>query len=156
MERESFENEEIAEILNQYFVSIKVDREERPDVDKIYMVRNFELIFFRSDANPPLFRPTYNRPPGAEDGQWVCGSHPSSSRSWVEHITLPIRSGVVLVRTATRVENSLTRRAGFAEILTKIAGLWKTKRAQLIASGDQIVDAIKYEVNVPHIKILIS
>lgn len=44
MERESFENEEIAEIMNQNFVNIKVDREERPDVDKIYMVcfiRNF-------------------------------------------------------------------------------------------------------------------
>lgn len=37
MERESFENEEIAEILNQNFVSIKVDREERPDLDQIYM-----------------------------------------------------------------------------------------------------------------------
>ena len=38
MERESFENEEIAAILNQYFVPIKVDREERPDVDRIYMM----------------------------------------------------------------------------------------------------------------------
>ncbi len=37
MERESFENPRIAEILNQSFVSIKVDREERPDVDQIYM-----------------------------------------------------------------------------------------------------------------------
>ena len=37
MARESFENEEIASILNQYFVPIKVDREERPDVDKVYM-----------------------------------------------------------------------------------------------------------------------
>ena len=37
MERESFENEEIAAILNEHFVSIKVDREERPDVDRIYM-----------------------------------------------------------------------------------------------------------------------
>ncbi len=37
MERESFENEQIATILNKYFVSIKVDREERPDVDRIYM-----------------------------------------------------------------------------------------------------------------------
>src|SRR5262244_3169584 len=38
MERESFENEEIARLLNQSFVSIKVDREERPDVDRIYML----------------------------------------------------------------------------------------------------------------------
>jgi len=37
MERESFENEETAKFLNENFVSIKVDREERPDVDKIYM-----------------------------------------------------------------------------------------------------------------------
>ncbi len=37
MEHESFENEEIASILNQHFVSIKVDREERPDLDQIYM-----------------------------------------------------------------------------------------------------------------------
>lgn len=37
MERESFENEEIANIMNQHFVNIKVDREERPDVDKVYM-----------------------------------------------------------------------------------------------------------------------
>ncbi|HEY0455835.1 MAG TPA: thioredoxin domain-containing protein, partial [Verrucomicrobiae bacterium] len=37
MERESFENETVADYLNQHFVSIKVDREERPDVDKIYM-----------------------------------------------------------------------------------------------------------------------
>ena len=37
MERESFENEQIAAIMNKYFVSIKVDREERPDVDRIYM-----------------------------------------------------------------------------------------------------------------------
>ncbi len=37
MEQESFENESIAELLNQHYVSIKVDREERPDLDKIYM-----------------------------------------------------------------------------------------------------------------------
>ncbi len=37
MERESFENEEIAALMNQNFVNIKVDREERPDIDGIYM-----------------------------------------------------------------------------------------------------------------------
>ncbi len=38
MERESFEVEAIAEVLNRYFVPVKVDREERPDVDRIYML----------------------------------------------------------------------------------------------------------------------
>ncbi len=37
MERESFENDKIADIMNQHFVNIKVDREERPDIDSIYM-----------------------------------------------------------------------------------------------------------------------
>ncbi|HEY5991807.1 MAG TPA: thioredoxin domain-containing protein [Candidatus Udaeobacter sp.] len=37
MERESFENEEIAKLMNDNFVSIKVDREERPDIDQVYM-----------------------------------------------------------------------------------------------------------------------
>ncbi len=37
MERESFENEEVARLLNANFVSIKVDREERPDLDRLYM-----------------------------------------------------------------------------------------------------------------------
>lgn len=37
MERESFDNEQMAEYLNKHFIAIKVDRERRPDVDKIYM-----------------------------------------------------------------------------------------------------------------------
>src|SRR5687768_397453 len=37
MERESFENEATAAIMNAQFVNIKVDREERPDIDNIYM-----------------------------------------------------------------------------------------------------------------------
>jgi uncharacterized protein YyaL (SSP411 family) len=37
MEKESFENSDVAKIMNRYFVNIKVDREERPDIDKVYM-----------------------------------------------------------------------------------------------------------------------
>jgi len=37
MEHESFENEQTAQIMNEYFINIKVDREERPDIDSIYM-----------------------------------------------------------------------------------------------------------------------
>lgn len=37
MERESFESDKIGTLLNENFVSIKVDREERPDVDRVYM-----------------------------------------------------------------------------------------------------------------------
>lgn len=37
MEHESFENQDIAAIMNEHYVNIKVDREERPDVDQLYM-----------------------------------------------------------------------------------------------------------------------
>jgi len=37
MERESFEDDEVAHLLNEHFISIKVDREERPDLDHVYM-----------------------------------------------------------------------------------------------------------------------
>lgn len=37
MERESFMNEDTARLMNQHFINIKVDREERPDIDKLYM-----------------------------------------------------------------------------------------------------------------------
>ena len=38
MERESFENHAIAETMNKFYISIKIDREERPDIDQIYMI----------------------------------------------------------------------------------------------------------------------
>src|SRR5699024_2068341 len=37
MARESFEDEEVAKVLNEHYISIKVDREERPDIDSVYM-----------------------------------------------------------------------------------------------------------------------
>jgi len=46
MERETFEHKDVAEIINKYFVSIKVDREERPDLDSIYM-RAIQLMGHR-------------------------------------------------------------------------------------------------------------
>ena len=37
MEHESFEDEAVAKVMNQYFINLKVDREERPDIDHVYM-----------------------------------------------------------------------------------------------------------------------
>lgn len=50
MERESFENEEIAAVMNEHFVNIKVDREERPDLDDIYMMAT--QVFTKSGGWP--------------------------------------------------------------------------------------------------------
>jgi uncharacterized protein len=52
MEHESFENEEVAAILNEHYISIKVDREERPDLDEIYM--NATVMFTRGHGGWPM------------------------------------------------------------------------------------------------------
>ena len=51
MERESFENEAIAKLLNENYVAIKLDREERPDVDKIYMT-SYQVMFSENGGWP--------------------------------------------------------------------------------------------------------
>ena len=70
MERESFEDEEIAKYLNEHFVCIKVDREERPDVDAIYMDAvqamrqrgGWPLSAFLTTDGNPFFGGTYFPP----------------------------------------------------------------------------------------------
>ena len=76
MERESFENGEVAKFLNEHFISIKVDREERPDVDKIYMTfvqsttggGGWPLSCFLTPALKPFFGGTYF-PPESRSGR---------------------------------------------------------------------------------------
>ena len=70
MERESFENEEIAARLNRDFIAIKVDREERPDVDEVYMAAvmattgrgGWPLSAFLTADGKPFFLGTYFPP----------------------------------------------------------------------------------------------
>jgi uncharacterized protein YyaL (SSP411 family) len=67
MERESFANEAVAKILNRYFVAVKVDREERPDVDQIYMTAaqmmtgrgGWPLTVIVTPDRKPFFAGTY-------------------------------------------------------------------------------------------------
>jgi uncharacterized protein len=71
MERESFENEAVADLMNRHFVSVKVDREERPDLDDIYMAATLALnggqggwpmtVFLTPDQRP-FFAGTYFPP----------------------------------------------------------------------------------------------
>ncbi|HBP87786.1 MAG TPA: aldo/keto reductase [Nitrospirales bacterium] len=71
MERESFENQAIADLMNRYFVNIKVDREERPDLDEIYMQATtamnqghggWPMTVFLTPDQDPIFAGTYFPP----------------------------------------------------------------------------------------------
>ena len=67
MERESFENEEVAALLNRSFVAVKVDREERPDIDAVYMevcqamtgTGGWPLTILMTPDKKPFFAGTY-------------------------------------------------------------------------------------------------
>ena len=108
MERESFEDQKTATILNEKFVPIKVDREERPDLDEVYMKAvttltgsgGWPLSVFLTPDLKPFYGGTYF-PPVPRHG-------------------LP----------------------GFPEVLNFIADTWKSKRAEVVKSSDEITKAI--------------
>ena len=104
MERESFEKENVGKFLNEHFVSIKVDREERPDVDKIYMTfvqsttgsGGWPMSVFLTPDLKPFFGGTYF-PPDARHG-----------------------------------------RPSFLQLLEQIAGLWRERKMEIVASADEL------------------
>ncbi len=82
MERESFENEAIAALMNRHFICVKVDREERPDLDEIYMQATVTLnrgqggwpmTVFLTPEQQPFFAGTYFPP----DDRWGRPGFPS-------------------------------------------------------------------------------
>ena len=120
MERESFENEDVARYLNDHFVCIKVDREERPDVDRIYMTfvqattgqGGWPMSLFLTPDLKPFFGGTYFPPtnrfgqPGFMDVltkiQQAWASHPDDLQRSAETIIAQLR-----VSAAQQGTNSL-------------------------------------------------
>ncbi len=79
MERESFSNADVAKLLNENFVCIKVDREERPDVDDVYMTAlnvtgesgGWPMSMFLTPEGKPIFGGTYFPPDDKKSGDDV-------------------------------------------------------------------------------------
>jgi uncharacterized protein YyaL (SSP411 family) len=105
MAHESFEDPDIAEVMNRLFVNVKVDREERPDIDQIYQTAHqmlaqrgggWPLTMFLAPDGTPFHGGTY---------------YPKASR-----YGLP----------------------GFAELCERIAAVWRERRAEVDAQGEQV------------------
>lgn len=119
MERESFENEEVARVLNTAFIPIKVDREERPDVDRIYMnyvqattgSGGWPLNVFITPDLEPVFGGTYWPGPNSNT--------PALVRDQVGFLDILNKIGDVWQEQETRCRNSakeiLTQLREFAE-----------------------------------------
>ncbi len=116
MERESFENEQIAALMNEHFVCIKVDREERPDLDEIYMQATIALnqgqggwpmtVFLTPDQKPifagTYFPPSdrYGRPGFSSVLQKVAEfwrKDPQGLQEQAEHLTERLRANITAV-----------------------------------------------------------
>ncbi len=109
MEHESFENEEVASVMNEHFVCIKVDREERPDIDQIYMYAiqlmtgsgGWPLNCICLPDQRPMYGGTYFRTP-----DWVnvltnvatlWANEPQKAREYADRLTAGIRESEKIV-----------------------------------------------------------
>ncbi len=109
MERESFEDEAIAALMNELFVNVKVDREERPDVDQIYMQAvqsmtgrgGWPMTVFLTPEGVPFYGGTYFPP--------------------VERHGMP----------------------AFPRLLRAIADAYRTRRGEVAASAEQILESLR-------------
>lgn len=107
MERESFENEEVAQIMNKSYVPIKVDREERPDIDQIYMIAvqlmtnsgGWPLNCICLPDGRPIYGGTYFKP---HDWKQVLVE---ISTMWAEKPELAIDYATRLTQGITQAEN---------------------------------------------------
>lgn len=141
MERESFEDEEIAAIMNDRFISVKVDREERPDVDSLYMTAvqritgqgGWPMTVFLTPEGEPFYGGTYF-PPQPRHGlpsfrQLLEGIHQAWTerrdevRRSADELTTMLREGS-LVRPPSGTLDRSTLTAAFQEIARRHDKRW--------------------------------
>ena len=117
MERESFENPDIAALMNEHFVNIKVDREERPDLDQIYMSAvmamtghgGWPMSVFLTPELKPFFGGTYFPP---SDSRGMAGFPrvlSSVHQAWQERQEEIIESAAEMTRAVACVRHASPR-----------------------------------------------
>lgn len=123
MERESFEDERTAEIMNKYFINIKIDREERPDLDHIYMDAvqamsgsgGWPLNVFLTPDKKPFYGGTYFPPVRAHNRsswkellmniQQLFSEKRNEVEAQAENLTAQIRDANAFGVTVNKQEN---------------------------------------------------
>lgn len=116
MERQVFSNQKIADYMNEHFVCIKVDREERPDVDDIYMT---SLI-------------VYQQATGAGGGG-----------GWPLSMFLTPEGDPIAGATYLPPEDSPDGRTGFLTVASRITELWTNKQEALTGSAAMIAREVR-------------
>jgi len=113
MEKESFEDDEVAEALNRDFVAIKVDREERPDIDHIYMAAcqvltgrgGWPLNILMSSDKKPFFAGTYFPKNNRLGVQGLIPLLEFMAKTWRENREALLRSGGKIMEALEKFES---------------------------------------------------
>jgi hypothetical protein len=120
MEHESFENAEVAEVINRLFVPIKVDREERPDVDNTYMAAcqiltgggGWPLNVFVTPDKQPFYAATYMPREANGDMAAIIDILERIGSTWQKNRQQLLDSGQRLTDSLTKLESGATGNAG--------------------------------------------
>jgi uncharacterized protein YyaL (SSP411 family) len=112
MERESFEDERVARVLNELFVPIKVDREERPDVDRVYMTAmqalglggGWPLNVFLTPDLAPFYGGTYFPPESRGGHAGMLDLLPRVAQAWRDERAALEENGARLFDALDRLE----------------------------------------------------
>jgi uncharacterized protein YyaL (SSP411 family) len=112
MEHESFEDQQIADVLNEHFVPIKVDREERPDLDQLYM--NALQVYFQMIGSP-------------QGGGWPLSMFLTPDLQ-------PFLGGTYWPPRA------MYQRPGFLDVLNTVARFWRENREQIDQQAARVTE----------------
>jgi len=120
MARESFENEEIAAFLNAHFISVKVDREERPDVDRVYMTfvqattgsGGWPMSVWLTPDLEPIFGGTYFPPDDRGGQRGFLSILRELARLWDEDREKVLGQGENTVKALKQFAGRATRKPG--------------------------------------------
>lgn len=117
MEKESFEDEEVAAILNKNYIAIKVDREERPDVDSIYMTvcqaltgsGGWPLTIFMTPDKKPFYAGTYFPKESRHGLPGIMDMLNSIAQQWKEQREDIVESSEKIVNHIKSMDTSVNR-----------------------------------------------
>ncbi len=138
MEREVFENEKIAALMNRVCINIKVDREERPDVDDLYMTA-VQMIAGQGGWPMSVFLtpPHVSHISQGSPGEPVPGEVESVGNSQA------VAGGLKPFFAGTYFPPSdMHGRPGFVTVLQNIEKLWANQRDDVVSQANRVADAI--------------
>jgi uncharacterized protein len=146
MEHESFENQEIAALMNEHFVNVKVDREERPDVDTIYMNAihvmgeggGWPLSAFCTPDGKPFYLGTYFPPADRYGRPGFPKLLAAMSGAWREQRDSVLANTEALIEGLRQVDEHYRRSAGTGAIGDLEPGILVTSGRSLAQRSDNV------------------